>query len=205
MKVFALISMFVAFQLAPAPFELEYAPAPGSPFNITALSAVVLTADVSQQGIPANIQTFYGGPPFDGPAVRSVTGWRFRNDTKIDRPVSVTFLFRTPTTYPGDPIPIPPPQDERNVQRDLPPIPVVVFDPGYPPSSIAEGPVVLQIDVSAAGTPQQIRVIGAGNALSELSTRAATQWRFLPAVRNGRNVEGTAIAVIAFLRPVVAE
>ena len=198
----ALITLIVSLQLAPAPFALDYAPAPGSPPNIIALSAVVLTADVNRQGIPSNIQVISGGPPFVTSAVSSVTGWRFRNDTRLNRLVSVTFLFRPATIYPGNPVSFPPRGSGRDLTRDSPPIPVVVTDPGYPPASIAQGPVVLQIDVSRSGIPEQIREIGDTGTLGDVAMNAVRQWRFQPALRDGRNIEGTAIAVIGFLRPV---
>jgi TonB family protein len=204
MKIYTLMTLMWSLQLALPPFALEYAPAPGSPPNIVGFSAVVLTADVSREGIPANIQVVSGGPPFVTPTVRSVTGWRFRNDTRIDRPVSVTFLFRPASVYSFSPTPIQfPPLENR--REDLPPMPLVVIDAEFPPSSTAEGPVVLQIDVSSAGSPTGIREIGNAGALGQMAMSAVRQWRFQPATRAGRNVEGTAIAVISFLRPVIAE
>jgi protein TonB len=139
-----------------------------------------------------------------GAAVSSVARWRFRNETRSEKPVSVTFLFREAAIYPVRPIEFFLPAADRPLPRDFPPMPKLAIDPGYPPTSIAEGTVVIEVDVDSAGVPRALREIGAPpNPLGQIALNAVRQWKFAPAIRNGRAVDGTAIVVITFPRPVV--
>jgi hypothetical protein len=167
-------------------------------------TTVVLAGNVNVQGQTVNVQPVSGAQPFVAPALNSVLGWRFVNAGQTDWPISITFLFRPAAVYSAAPIQFPPPAAGSALPRESPPMPLVVVDPGYPPTAQAEGPVVLQIEVGVNGAPGLIREIGVAHPLGANAIAAVRQWKFQPATQAGRVVPGTAIAVITFLRPVIA-
>jgi outer membrane biosynthesis protein TonB len=87
---------------------------------------------------------------------------------------------------------------------DSPPQPTTIIDPGYPIDSIADGCVILELQIDSRGRVQKTDVIQDIPSLTSSATRAVSQWQFLPARQDGKAVPGTAIAVISFLKPVLS-
>ena len=79
----------------------------------------------------------------------------------------------------------------------------MIIDPGYPIQSVAEGVVILQMDVDSRGGIQRTDVIQDVPTLTWAATHAASQWKFRPAMHGGKPVSGTVIIGISFLRPVL--
>jgi hypothetical protein len=107
-------------------------------------------------------------------------------------------LFRARTTLPDHPFTFDRPAP---LLKDSPPQPSIIMDPGYPMDSIAEGCVILQLQIDSSGRVQKTDVIQDIPSLTSTATRAVSQWQFLPARQDGKAVPGTAIAVISFLKP----
>lgn len=75
--------------------------------------------------------------------------------------------------------------------------------PTYPPLSRAreeEGTVLLRVSVSATGSASSVEVMkGSGfSALDRAAKSAVERWKFVPAKRNGENVEGIVIVPMPF-------
>jgi protein TonB len=75
---------------------------------------------------------------------------------------------------------------------DAPPRPIETLMPVYPERALKErarGIVVLRVLVSEAGLPLEIKVVkGARADLTKAAIAAAKQWRFEPALKDGRPV-----------------
>jgi TonB family protein len=62
-----------------------------------------------------------------------------------------------------------------------------------------QGTVVLTIEVGADGKPHGIRIVsGLGLGLDEKAIEAVSQWKFKPAMRNGRPVPAPATIEVNF-------
>ena len=84
------------------------------------------------------------------------------------------------------------------------PSPKVVVEPEYPPNAIAQGSVVLHMEVARDGSVGKCEVIKDLGALTETSVRAVQKWRFSPALdRRGDGVASEAYAVLVFRMPVL--
>ena len=73
---------------------------------------------------------------------------------------------------------------------------VSATDIQYPPKSIAIGTVVLEVTVSRTGDVEDVRPVREIQSLTEVATEAVKNWRFKPALLDGRPVRSrTAVAV----------
>jgi outer membrane biosynthesis protein TonB len=195
------VRALLLLQLAGAGLFLESARPPVPPPNTVGGGVVVVTATVDPSGRLQNPRILSGALPFSVAAMESVGGFQFRNNLRREVPVSVTFLFRSRTTIADQPTVI---RAAASVGAgESPAVPEFVVDPGYPAQSLAEGVVVLQAEINAAGIPQKVHAVRSAPGLSDFAARAVRQWKFQPSGQPGDLTPRTAIAVISFLRPVV--
>ena len=84
------------------------------------------------------------------------------------------------------------------------PVQIVTTSPApYPPTSVAEGTVILELTVSPDGGIEAARVLRGVASLTEAAGRSVRQWTFRPATLNGKPVRATVITAFTFTRPVV--
>lgn len=175
---------------------------PRPPAKTVETGLVVLSAEVNSTGNPGTLTVAQGAPPFVGPALDAVRQWTFdTKDVKAPQPITVTMLFRSRTVLADRPYMFNVPSEPAS---NTPPQPTTIVDPGYPIQSIAEGCVILQMQIDSSGTVQKTDVIHDVPSLTSAARQAVAQWRFLPARQNGTAVPGTAVAVLSFLKPVLA-
>jgi hypothetical protein len=192
----------LVFDQIPATVHLSTGPPPGVPSKTAETGLVILSASICPTGDPTDPEVAHGSPPFVGPAVNAVRQWGFETkDVKNPLPITVAMLFRARTPLPDHPFTFDMPSTR--VLTDSPPQPTIIVDPGYPVDSIAEGCVILQLQIDSSGSVQKTDVIQNIPTLTPSATRAVSQWQFLPARQDGKAVPGTAIAVISFLKPVL--
>lgn len=96
------------------------------------------------------------------------------------------------------PVPAPPPLADASLPR-----PVDAPPPRYPRRAQRrgqQGTVVLRVHVDARGVPGQVDIVdGSGSRdLDRAALEAVRRWRFAPAVRDGRPVDGTVQVPIDF-------
>jgi outer membrane biosynthesis protein TonB len=91
---------------------------------------------------------------------------------------------------------------ESRIASTRPASPRLVYDAPYPVNSVAEGVVILELKILADGAIEQINTVRDIPPLTRAARTAVAAWKFSPAVRDGRPVEGTSIVAISFLRPV---
>jgi hypothetical protein len=194
----ALAFLFLFDQL-PATVHLSTGPPPRVPSKTVETGLVILSSSVDSKGNPTEPEVAQGSAPFVGPAIDAVRQWGFEtNSVKNPLPITVAMLFRARTPLPDHPFRFDRPAP---LLMDSPPQPTIIIDPGYPMDSIAEGCVILQLQIDSSGRVQKTDVIQNIPSLTSIATRAVSQWRFLPARQDGKAVPGTAIAVISFLKP----
>lgn len=80
---------------------------------------------------------------------------------------------------------------------------VAALEAPYPPNSVAAGTVVFEVTVSASGAIEEIRKVRAVPSLTEVAERSLKQWKFRPAMLDGRPVRSKVTVAFSFTRPIV--
>ena len=188
----------------PVAARLSIAPPPRQPNQTIETGLVLLNFTIGTTGEPSQIEQSQGMPPFVEPSIEAVRKWRFQPLQKDETafPATAVLLFRTRTLLPDHPYVLDMPA--QSSPADSPPQPTKIIDPGYPAQSVAEGVVVLEMEIDASGRVQKTDVIDDVPSLTWAATHAASQWTFKPAMQGGKPVRGTVIAGISFLRPVLS-
>jgi len=195
-----LLKLVLGLQLATFGLSLTDAAAPAPPPTATATGAVVLSAIVDADGSVRDVEVISGEPVFWAPAAAAARTWRFRNDLRRPVTVSATFIFRARAIFSNSSPLMPQGVSVRGASS--PPLPTAIMDPGYPPQSVAEGCVILQMNIDPVGSLQGLQVVRSVPSLDEVAEKAVRQWRFQPAAADGRAAPGIAVAGICFQRPV---
>lgn len=73
----------------------------------------------------------------------------------------------------------------------------------YPVKSIAEGTVVLQVTVNAAGEAEDVKVLRGVPSLTEEALRSIKNWKFTAARLDGKPIRSTVPVAFVFTRPVI--
>jgi Gram-negative bacterial TonB protein C-terminal len=178
---------------------------PGQPFfNIIAPTWVIADLDIGLDGRGHFPRILTGGEPLRSSALSRVSGWIFepaRTTIPVESHVTAVFLFRPREIFSA----LQPDLSAISAEgSDTPPIPISLSDPGYPPTCIAEGEIVLEFLLSETGSIQTTRVVNGIPGLTKFTEEAVRNWKFRPAMRSGQPVPGTVIALISYLRPAVS-
>ena len=172
-----------------------------SPFNVIAPTWVIADLAVGIDGRVYLPSILKGSEPLRSVALASASEWLFnpaRAEGAVESHVAAIFLFRPRNVFSSSP------PDLSGIQAtgpDAPPIPVSASDPGYPPMSVAEGSVVLELQISETGSITAVRIVSGIPGITKWTEEAVRSWKFNPAEQSGQPVPGTAIVVIAYLRP----
>jgi TonB family protein len=195
--------VLILFLDIPASVRLSIAPPPRPPMQTVEAGLVVLDMEIDPNGKPSRIETVQGMAPFVQPSLDAVRQWEFQPLKKGQAavPATAVFLFRARTVLPDRPVTVKlPPQSSPG---DSVPRPATIIDPGYPVQSVAEGVVILQLQIDSRGRVGKTEIINGIPSLTRTAANAVSQWKFAPAMPRGKAVPGTAFAVISFLRPVL--
>jgi hypothetical protein len=185
------------------PPHLTRAAPVGLNLNVVASTWVVADLGIGVDGSVTSITGVRGGEPLLGSALSSASRWEFtpsRTPGPAASHVTAIFLFRPRGIFSGSSLDL---SALSFPNPNRPPIPVGLADPGYMPNSIAEGWVILEVQVSSAGSIQNVRTVQGVPGLTEFTQQAVRNSRFAPATLNGVPVPGTAIVAISYLRPVI--
>jgi TonB family protein len=201
MKIGLIITVVLSSTLAA---QQGYTPARYSSGIPPALPALVVGGGqafveltVGPNGAVDRVAPLRSTPPFTQAVLAAVNGWRFTaaRDETIDvdgkakgpRPVAsrvlVAALFRAPTL-------LTPTLGERpaDVAAASPAVafPTSTREPPYPPQAASGGVVLIEAMVDRTGKVADARVISSAPPFDQPALEAARQWRFRPAVVNGR-------------------
>ncbi len=171
---------------------------PAFPPDAVAGGTVVAVLHVSS-GIVSKISIQQGDAPFVEPAKAALARWRFRPGESGETLVVVA--FRNPALFTAGPFSRD--LDDKNALPGLT-YPRKVTDPGYPPNSMAEGSVVLRVELSETGAVSKVKSLqGLGN-LTSFCAAAVRSWQFAPAHNKDGSASKTILyAVCVFRRPVL--
>jgi TonB family protein len=171
---------------------------PAYPPNAASGGNVVAVLHLSA-GSVRSLDVLVGDPPFVAPVQAALKGWHFKTSENGNALVVVN--FRGPTLYATGSA-----RRELRVVGAWPglAIPKSVIEAAYPPNSLAEGSVVLQLVVSESGSVSKAKVLqGLGNQ-TEACVSAVKQWQFSPAQNaKGASIPAEAYAVCVVRRPIL--
>jgi len=174
------------------------------PMRTEASGTVVLDAVVTRAGNVAKVYVRRGIPALTHLAVNSVTGWKFSPATYGDNPidsivrVAVTFrpsgLLSSPDMLPGVEAS---PESESDARFQPPEVTHAAF-PNYPDNTVISGSVVLEINLSANGQAEKVKVLADLPPLTAAAQAVVPQWRFSPASFSGDPVPSRIILAFVF-------
>ena len=185
------------------PPRLDRAMVPQHPAATVEGGVVLVDLRVDEKGLVSTVRTLEGRNPFAKQATEAVRHWTFvpaHINKPVESRVGVLMMFR-----PRRILEFGPPQRKLRQlsSSDRPPLPVTISPLPYPANSVAEGFVVLQLEVDFRGDIAKIEVIEGIPPLTEVARTSVETWRFAPAKVGGQPVCGTVIVAVSFLRPVV--
>jgi TonB family protein len=159
------------------------------------------------------VNVLEGGNPFSAIVLSTLRRWRFLParittsippesyiTTPVASEVSAVFLFRSPFIFSWQNYQ---PVRPNSATPDRPVVPLRLSDPGYPPRSVAQGTVVLELRISTSGHVENVRVVADGGGLGGWTEKTVRTWQFAPALREGVAVRGTVLVAVSYLRPVI--
>ncbi len=165
---------------------------------------VVLDAQIDLNGKLADVRVVTGGAPFLDTVLSAIQTWSF-SPARLDGhavEARIGIVFQFPQSFlPGvtskehryeEPLANAP---ERGA------LPVVTVEPDYPPTSIAEGSVVLDELVDQQGQIISTSVLRNVESLSAPTVAASHRWQFVPGKQGGVKTDSEVIVVVTFRRP----
>ena len=166
------------------------------PFQTPADGMVVFDLSIDTRGQVKKTSVLRDVPPFTAAAEQSLRNWKFAPATESgeaeDSEMIVAFVFRH-AVYIADPpvfTPIfPAKESEGGRSGFVPPAILNATYAGYPASTIAHGTIVAQANINADGSTGGVKVVrNLSGGFAPLAIEAAKQWRFQPALRDGKAV-----------------
>jgi TonB family protein len=171
---------------------------------------VVLKIVINKDGDVRDVQLFSGHPMLAPAAIAAVKQWKYQPYTQGGEVVEVSTTVRVNFTLAGEPVPTgmagdtpggaidTPPGYERVSEAKMRTLRIQKIDPQYPPLALQahiQGPVVLDLLISAAGEVENVRLVSGHPMLAPASVEAAKQWKYMPYVK-----DGSAVAVATRVR-----
>jgi TonB family protein len=202
--------LMAAAQEPPTPARYVSGELPQLPVQAIAGGQVFVELAVTAAGTVGAATILRATPPFTDAVVDAVRGWRFEPARDTDDPkeplhdvastVLVAAIFRPPTMLNG-PVAGTPPKDVGAASVTTP-LPGSIGEPAFPPKAVAGGLVLVEVDVDAAGSVGDARVIVSAAGFDETALNAARQWTFRPARLHGRAAASVAYLMFGFRQPV---
>jgi TonB family protein len=185
-----------------APARYRSGPLPQVPEHAVGGGEVILQVSVTRGGVVNEITVARSSATFADVMTAAVRGWHFQpaeDSGPVDSKVLVAAVFRpptinTPTLGSGS-------NDVTSLSRDVP-SPTRIVTPSYPPQSIGNRAVLVEVHVAAAGAVTSADVIGATSGFDDAALKAARSWTFRPAEVTGAPAPTVAYIIFGFRQPI---
>jgi TonB family protein len=173
---------------------------PRWPVTATGGGEVILHTRVNPDGTPELILGVLETPPFAEALREAVREWQVPWAAAEAGPdILVVGVFRSPALLELSNLPAPP---SAAIAPPALPFPVEWARPVYPPTATGDGVVIVELRVGASGGIRGATVVRSAPGFDAAAVDIAWQWRFRPAVRDGRPVPTIAYLVFGFRAPV---
>jgi TonB family protein len=171
-----------------------------APWNVQSGGIAAYDVHLDETGAVTRTDVVQDVAPYGSILGEALPSWRFEparaEGHAVKSRVLVLGLFRPPATA----FVVPPvPRYKTTVAPADIPWPTSVAVPPYPPNAMGSGKVVLEADVSDAGTVTGVRVLTPASAFDGAAGDAARQWTFRPARKGTRDVAARAVLVMSFV------
>jgi hypothetical protein len=204
--MWGLLALFVALaQFDLMPPRLERTVRIQHPSNTVRNAWVIADLSVGADGALQSIHIVEGANPFKAHVFAAVSQWKFmpaRTHAPVPYRVSAVFLFRAPDFFSARPREGGP--GTRPDKPDRPALPLNLTDPGYPMNSVGTGATTLELQLLRDGSLESVRIAADEPGLAAWTIQAVQSWKFAPVIRDGVAVPGTVIAVVSYMRPLLA-
>ncbi len=162
---------------------------------------VGLELQIAPSGIVQDAMVIDDSPPFTEEMRKVIRLWKFEPASDGGAPasgrVAVLGLFRAPTLLGGTP---PPPKRVSSPSAEIP-YPTSTATPAFPPQTLYEGVVMLEVEVDENGAVSHVEALGQAEGFAAVAVEAARQFRFQPAKRDGHPVRSYAVLIFGFPQP----
>jgi TonB family protein len=178
------------------------------PLNTQATGAVSLLLSLDNNAQIQNMQALRDTPPLTSAVQDSVQLWTFRpailKGNPVPSEISLTVIFNVfnpagGAAYQSLVLAPAQPTNPDAAQFTPPQINLASFAK-YPPNSVAQGTVVLDVTIGSSGNPKQIRVINDVPTLTQQAISAIKTWKFNAATFKGQPTPAPIIIAFVFQR-----
>ena len=213
----ACLTVGVVAQPSWKPPKLLDGPLPSTPVLAVSAGEVFIEVTLTDAGLISDLTTLRTTPPFTQSVLDALRDWRFQPAEEaiptvpgnprsvVMRPVKskvmVACVFRAPTL--NTPTVGVPPKTVNSAAEDVA-APLSTVPPLYPPRSLFDGTVLVQVTVGVDGRVVNATILRSAAGFDESALTAARQWTFRPARIHGRPEETFAYIVFAFRQPVTS-
>lgn len=197
--------------------QLKGGSPPQIPLMAVAGGEVVLEVAVGKDGSVSGITTLRHTPPFTEAMQSAVRGWRFAPAEDVVTPppgqpadpttraaaastVLVIGLFRPPGLFNvtlGEP-----PKTVAQPSDAAPALQSMLAMPVYPPQALADGVVLIELQLNAQGGVSKASVVRSAAPFDQPALDAVKGLGFRAPRMGARSVPGTVYAVVAFRQPI---
>ncbi|HLE21129.1 MAG TPA: energy transducer TonB [Vicinamibacteria bacterium] len=205
-EVLATVLTLASLQVVPptfVPARYRSGSLPVQPPQVVAGGQVLLEVKVGNDGKVLQAVSLRSTPPFTELLLEGVRLWRFEpaeyQGEDVESAVLLAGLFRPPTLM--GPTAGEPPQDI-GTATDAIPVPYSIVPPDFPPGALADAVVLVEALVERDGTVKQAHAVRSVPGFDDAAAKAAVQWKFRPARRDGVPVPSFAYIVFGFRQPV---
>jgi len=178
------------------------------PVDTTATGLVTLLLSLSSSAQVQNVQVLRDIPPLTSAAQAAVANWAFKPATYNGHtvasaiPVNVVFSPFNPGDTETNPLsvaPVPPASPTGAAQYTPPQITSAAYAT-YPPNTLAQGTVVLDVTIGKSGQVVTVIAVRGVGALTQSAISAVKSWAYNPATVKGKPVTGKLVVAFVFQR-----
>jgi hypothetical protein len=173
------------------------------PINVIGVAWAVNDLSIGRDGRVMSATSLKGDDPFRSFVEALTSRWLFepaRTTSPVEGRAAAIFLFRPRTIFPAGQLDL---SRMPASGQDRPPVPVSLSDPGYPANSVAEGVVIVELQLTDTGVIDNVLPLNTISGLTIFTAQHVRTWKFEPALSKGVPVRGTVVAGISYLRPLV--
>lgn len=200
LPTFALAAAALVAQGESSPVQLLSGPLWPVPYGTQSGGIAAFSLSLDATGAVTGIQSVQEFAPYGDLMRDALPRWRFQpardQGTAVVSTVLVLGLFRPPA------LAFAVPENPRYKDTQAPsevPWPTSVTVAPYPSGATGSGMVVVEVDVSNAGTVTGARVVTEPTAFDSAATGAVRAWTFRPASRNNRDAASRLYIVLSFI------
>jgi outer membrane biosynthesis protein TonB len=195
-----LTGIMLIFPFQDYSLRVDSAVAPVYPARAHDGGVAVIGIQADRAGRRTSTEMISGEAPFVTAALDILAHWKFApSSTAGVSATSITFVFR-PRTMDRVPLYVSI-SEHQKAKADRPPLPLQIFDTGYPQMCIDQGAVIMELSVNERGDVEDVKSILSIPSLGGAAEMEVKSWKFYPAMSGGKPVRGQAVVVISFVHP----